>query len=167
MNIEYREIELYDALNMIEFLSAVGDETDNLSFSADSLKLTRESEERFIKGFKSSKKNLMLVATLDGKIVANASVERNKTPRFNHRAELSVVVKRELWGKGIGSRLIELLIDFARESGIEILYLEARSDNERALKLYRKFGFSSIGTYKKFFKINNKYHDAELMTVEI
>ena len=88
-------------------------------------------------------------------------------PRYSHRAELSVVVKKKYWGNGIGSRLLELLIDFCRNSGVEILYLEARADNARALDLYRKFGFSLIGNYKNFFKIDGKYYDAALMTLEI
>ena len=64
-------------------------------------------------------------------------------------------------------QLLELLIDFSKESGVEILYLEARADNERALNLYKKFGFLEIGRYKNFFKIGDKYYDASLMTLEI
>ena len=167
MDITYREVELSDSLALIEFLSNAGNETDNLSFSAESLKLTPESEKRFINKFKSNKKNLMLVAEISGEIIGNASIERNRTPRYSHRAELSIAVKKKFWGRGIGSRLMELLLDFARESGVEILYLEVRSDNERAINLYKKFGFSSIGIYKKFFKINKKYYDACLMLCEI
>ncbi len=167
MNVSYREIEAGDASKMIKFLEAVGDETDNLSFSGASLKLTPESEERFINRFKSNKKNLMLVAEIDGEIVGNASIERNRTPRYSHRAELSIVVKKKFWGQGIGSRFMQLLLEFSRGSDVEILYLEARADNERAIRLYKKFGFCEIGTYKKFFKIEDKYYDASLMTLEI
>ena len=167
MDIIYREVEVTDAEAMIEFLNKVGGESDNLSFSKDSLKLTRESEEKFISHFKSNKKNIMLVCELGGKIVANASLERNRIQRYSHRAELSIVVAREVWGRGIGSKLMELLLNFAKESEIEIVYLEVRSDNERAISLYRKFGFSTIGIYKKFFKINEKYYDALLMNCEI
>ena len=167
MDIIYREVEISDALSLVNFLKTVGDETDNLSFSGDSLKLTLEAEEGFIKRFKSNKKNIMLVAEFNGEIVGNASIERNRTPRFAHRAELSIVVKRDFWGKGIGSRFMEHLISFAKESGVEILYLEARRDNVRAINLYKKFGFESIGVYKNFFKINNNYFDAELMLRKI
>ena len=167
MDIIFREVGPDDALEMIKFLEAVGSETDNLSFSGESLKLTPDSEKRFLNRFVSNRKNLMLVAEYNGEIVGNASVERNRTPRYSHRAELSVAVKKDFWGQGIASRLMELLIEFSKESDIEILYLEARADNERALNLYKKFGFSEIGRYEKFFKIGGKYHDASLMTLEI
>ena len=167
MEIIYREAELSDSASLIEFLKTVGGETDNLSFSAESLKLTPESEERFLKRFKSNGKNLMLVAEYNGKIVGNASIERNKIPRFSHRAELSVAVVSEFWGRGIGSELCRRLIDFAKSTGAEIIYLEARADNERAISLYRKIGFKPLGIYENFFKINNKYYDAMLMTLQI
>ena len=166
MSIIYREVEIDDAFSLIDFLTVVGGETDNLSFSSESLKLSAESEERFIRRFKSNKKNLMLIAEHDGKIVGNASIERNRTPRYSHGAELSIALRREFWGQGIGTRLMELLIEFAKKSGVEILYLEVRCDNERAIKLYRKFGFSTIGVYKNFFKIGENYYDAELMMLE-
>ena len=152
MEIVYREIEAADADAMIEFLTAVGAETDNLSFSRDSLKLTKDSEERFIKRFKSNSKNMMLVAECNGEILGNASIEREKTARYSHRAELSIVVKQKFWGQGIGTRLMEMLVDFAKKSCAEILYLEVRCDNERALNLYRKFGFETIGIYNNFSK---------------
>ena len=165
MNVTYREVETADAKGLMDFLKTVGNETDNLSFSGESLKLTLEAEKRFITRFKANKKNLMLIAECDGEIVGNASVERNRTPRYSHRAELSIVVKKDFWGQGIGTRLMELLIEFSKESGVEILELEVRGDNERAIKLYEKFGFYAFGNYKNYFKINNKYYDALLMSL--
>lgn len=47
----------------------------------------------------------------------------------------------------------------------EIISLEVRSDNERAIKLYKKFGFEKIGIYKGFFKIDEEYIDFELMNL--
>ena len=167
MDITYREAEISDSLALIEFLSSVGAETDNLSFSADSLKLTKESEERFLKRFKSNSKNLMLVAEYNGKIVGNASLERNKIQRYSHRAEISIVVKKAFWGQGVGTCLMEMLVSFAKESGAEILHLEVRADNERALNLYRKFGFGTIGIYNNFFKIKSEYFDAVLMQLKL
>ena len=49
------------------------------------------------------------------------------------------------------------MIDFAEKSGIEIIELAVRSDNERAIRLYKKHGFQEIGVYKSYFKIDEKY----------
>ena len=167
MNINYREAESKDALSLLKHLFCVGSETDNLSFGKDTFRISEEKEAKFIERFHKSKNDIMLVALDDDKVVGNAIVERNRVARYNHRAEISLTVLKEYWGRGIGSRLMEMMVDFAVKSGIEILYLEVRADNGRAVKLYERFGFKKIGTYNKFFKIDNLYYDAYLMILNL
>ncbi|MBE6644962.1 MAG: GNAT family N-acetyltransferase [Ruminococcaceae bacterium] len=166
MDIEYREAVCEDAELMLEHLNTVGGETDNLSYGKNTFLISAEKEAKFIDKFLRSGKDAMFVALCDGKIVGNAIVEHNKILRYSHRAEISLTVLREYWGRGIGSHLMQMMIDFARGAGIEILYLEVRADNNRALSVYRKFGFESIGIYKNFFKIGAEYFDACLMTLK-
>ena len=109
----------------------------------------------------------MLIALDGDKIIANASLEASRVLRFSHRSELSITVLKEYWGKGVGSRLMEIMIDFAKEKGIELIYLEARADNERAISLYKKYGFVKKGEVDKFFKINGEYFGAVIMTLEL
>ena len=41
-----------------------------------------------------------------------------------------------------------------------------RGDNERAIRLYQKYGFVKIGAYPKFFKMeDNTYADFDLMNL--
>ena len=167
MNITYREATGADAEALLLHLNTVGEETDNLSYGGDTFRISPEKEAKFIDRFSKSETDVMYVAECEGKIVGNAIVERNRIARYSHRAEITVTVLRDYWGRGIGSRLMQMMIDFAKETGVEILYLEARSDNERAISLYKKFGFVSVGIYKNFFKIEGKYHDANLMTLSI
>ena len=47
----------------------------------------------------------------------------------------------------------------------ERLFLDVRADNERAIALYRKFGFQEIGTYNDYFNINGSFYDAKLMVL--
>ena len=163
--IEYRKALAEDAKGLLEYNSIVGRETDFLSFGSNTFKITEEREAKFILRFYNSKKDEMLVALDGNKIVANASIEHNRIDRYSHRAELSITVLRDYWGKGIGSELVRRLIEFSKNAGIEILSLEVRSDNERAVALYKKFGFKSIGKYERFFKIGDQYYAAELMNL--
>ncbi|MEG0693474.1 MAG: GNAT family N-acetyltransferase [Oscillospiraceae bacterium] len=81
---------------------------------------------------------------------------------------LSISVKKKCWGYGIGTQLMHTMIAFSKENGkAEILYLGVRSDNETAMKLYKKEGFSEIGRHKNFFKINGKYYDEILMDLHL
>mgnify|MGYP004421668729 CR=1 FL=1 len=50
--------------------------------------------------------------------------------RLRNRASLYII-----------SALMERILAFARENGVEQVNLEVRSDNKRAIALYEKFGF--------------------------
>ena len=40
---------------------------------------------------------------------------------MNHRAELGITVLKSEWNKGLGSRLLEMTIEYAKSHGIEII----------------------------------------------
>ena len=164
---EYRKATVADAHFLAEYVRKVGEETDFLSYGKDTFNMSDEHEGRFIERFEKSKKDIMLIALDGDKIIANASLEASKVLRYSHRSELSITVLKEYWGKGVGSRLMEIMIDFAKEKGIELIYLEARADNERAISLYKKYGFVKKGEVDKFFKINGEYFGAVIMTLEL
>jgi len=52
---------------------------------------------------------------------------------------LSFAVKREYQNRGIGTKLMETFIEKAKRYGKEVVYLEVRVSNFRAIKLYKKF----------------------------
>lgn len=163
MDIIYRRATSEDAAALLVYQHIVGGETDFLSFDADAFNISIEKESKFIDRFSKSKRDIMLVA-LDGDIiVGNAIIETERAKRYAHRATLSITVLREYWGRGIGSRLMEMLLSIAPRNEVSVVSLEVRSDNSRAISLYRKFGFERIGTYKRYFKIDGKYYDADLM----
>lgn len=167
MGITYREAEASDAPALLEYLKIVGGESDNLTFGAAGLPLSVQQEEQILTNLKENPRSRMLLAFDDGEIVGNATVSGTGNPRFAHRRELAVSVRRSHWGRGIGTGLIEQLIDFSRDTGAEIIWLEVRSDNERAKALYRKLGFQCFGTFPDFFKIGGAYYDADYMTLNL
>lgn len=165
MNFVFREAECKDAEALVKYITAVGGETDYLSYGKDTFNISAERESRFIERFKRNKKDIMLVAFDGERVIANASLEANRVLRYSHRSELSITVLREYWGRGVGSRLMEMMIEFAKSVGTEIIYLEARADNDRAIALYKKYGFEQNCEIKRFFKIDGKYYDAAIMTL--
>ena len=167
MDVIYRKANGDDARALLLHLSRVGSETDNLSYDGNTFAISEERERRFIERFEKSKTDVMLVATVNDAVIGNAIVERNRIKRYSHRAEITITIIKEYWGQGVATRLMQMMIDFAKETGVEILYLEVRSDNERAILLYEKFGFSRIGVYDSFFKIDGKYYNADLMTLNL
>jgi ribosomal-protein-alanine N-acetyltransferase len=66
-----------------------------------------------------------------------------------HLLNISVAEKRQ--GLGFGARLLRHAMDVARQGGAGTLLLEVRPSNERALALYRHFGFRQIGVRRDYY----------------
>ena len=166
MNIIIERATAKDAAAMIEYLKQVGGETDNLTFGSEGLPITLEAEEAYIKQMENSCNDVMLVAKVNGKIVGNAGLSRLPR-RMSHRGDLSIAVVKEYWKQGIGSQLMSKILDFAKENSFEIIDLQVRSDNWRAIHLYERYGFKKIGIHPAFFKINNEYVSFDYMCLKL
>lgn len=153
-----------DAAALIEYLKVIGTETDNLTFGAGGLPITVEEERQYLEKKNADDRSVMLTVWEDGKIIANAHIEA-LTRRLSHRAGLGVTVLKEAWGRGIGAALMERLIAHAREHDIEIIELQVRCDNARAIRLYEKFGFQKIGRYPGYMKVDGELIDCDLMNL--
>jgi [ribosomal protein S18]-alanine N-acetyltransferase len=65
---------------------------------------------------------------------------------------LSLAVAADRWGRGTGSALLEgLLAEAARRRCTEV-FLEVRTDNDRAQGLYRRYGFTEIGVRRGYYQ---------------
>ena len=156
-----------DAPKVIEYLKIVGDETDNLSFSGDSIAINELDEANLIASISQMNNSCMILAWLDDQIIGIGSLEGLARPRFAHRSSLGVSVRKDFWGMGIGTYLIDELIEYAYRHNLEVLDLEVIISNERAIKLYQSFGFEIIGEYKNYSKVNNSSLDAYIMTLDL
>lgn len=83
-----------------------------------------------------------IVAESDGEPAGSVSLGP-ETGRCQHVAELGLFVRREFWGKGVGSALMREAIKLAKQLGIRKIVLDTTEGNERAIKLYKKFGFEN------------------------
>ena len=155
-----------DAASLLDFLKQAGTETDNLTFGAEGLPFSVESEMSYLQSIEASHDEIMLVGKDKGKIVANASLSRMPR-RMQHRGDFSVAVLKDYWNQGIGSQLLREIIDFAKEHGYTIIDLQVRSDNLSAIHVYEKYGFRKIGTHPAFFKITDTDIPFDYMYLEL
>lgn len=92
----------------------------------------------------------------------------NPRKKIKHIATLnSMYVKKEYQNKGIGKKLIIAVIKFLKDKDVEILNLSVVTTNIAGINLYKHFGFTIYGEEKKGIKLNNKYIDMYLMTLEL
>lgn len=74
----------------------------------------------------------------------------------------NIVVKKSFRNKGIGSLLLEKLIELTKENYKSCLTLEVNTKNIYAQKLYTKYRFKNLGIRKNYY---NGSEDAFIMTL--
>lgn len=64
---------------------------------------------------------------------------------------LNVAVSAERQGQGLGYLLLNQAVACARGLGLESVLLEVRPSNVRALDIYQRYGFQTIGRRKDYY----------------
>ncbi|MFA5005913.1 MAG: GNAT family protein [Candidatus Izemoplasmatales bacterium] len=155
-----------DAEAMLDYLHAVGGESDNLLFGSEGVPYAVEQEREMLQKLSEAKTSAMFLGILDGRIVSVVNVNAPTRPRIAHTCEIGVSVRKECWNLGVGSAMMDRLVRFARSTGIlEVIHLSVRSDNLHAIRLYERTGFVKIGTYEKYMKVDGRSHDVLLMNL--
>lgn len=86
-----------------------------------------------------------------GLLVGYAGISRlGRKPPFEYEVH-TIGVDPIYQGHGIGRRLLDELLTFARDG---VVYLEVRTDNEPAIALYRSVGFAQIGVRKRYYRVS-------------
>jgi [ribosomal protein S18]-alanine N-acetyltransferase len=65
---------------------------------------------------------------------------------------LTIGVAPDRWGQGTGTALLDALLAEAARRGCTEVFLEVRTDNARAQRLYRKYGFTEVGIRKGYYQ---------------
>jgi [ribosomal protein S18]-alanine N-acetyltransferase len=65
---------------------------------------------------------------------------------------LTIGVRPELQGRGIGARLLSALLEEAAARGCVEVFLDVRADNRRARSLYERFGFVEVGVRRRYYQ---------------
>jgi [ribosomal protein S18]-alanine N-acetyltransferase len=65
---------------------------------------------------------------------------------------LTLAVAADRWGQGTGSALLGALLAEAARRNCSEVFLEVRTDNTRAQRLYRRYGFTQIGIRKGYYQ---------------
>ncbi len=142
-----RSVEPEDAPAMLRYMKIMLGETPFLLRTPEEFDYTAEQEAAVLAGRRDDPRSLMLVAEMDGEIIAAADVcSHGAKSRLWHRGEVGISVRKDFWRQGIGSAMMDRLVAFAREAGYEQLELTVESKNIRAINLYLKNGFVVYGT---------------------
>ena len=105
------------------------------------------------------------VAEIDNKVVGLVTLMVHGNQRKSHVGYIAIMVNSDFHGKGVGYKLMDKVIDIAdNELKLKRLELSAFKENERAINLYKKFGFEIEGTMRMSALRNGIYSDEYSMS---
>jgi RimJ/RimL family protein N-acetyltransferase len=137
-----RQAAVEDAEQPLSLLNTVGHE--EVYIQTEGVEKTLDQERDWINRF-DGLSSILIIATLDGKLVGSADFRRGSQAKNAHVAELGIAIQKESRGQGLGRAMLEDGLSWARSVGVRKLFLGVFGTNERAVSLYRGLGFAEEG----------------------
>ena len=120
-------------------------EIDKVNFTYDSYNL--DTITNYI-----NDKNILFLKILDNNEVIGYSIVLLTNPDAEI---LKICIKIEYRNKSYAKKLLQYNIDYLKKNNFENMYLEVRSNNNIAIKLYENLGFIKYNERKNYYKDPN------------
>src|SRR5436190_9062019 len=113
-------------------------------------------------------KNLPLLASIDGKIVGDATLHQQLGGWKRHIGRVSVLVRPEYRGRGLARALVSEIVGMSRNLGLEKVEAEFIGGQEAAIKMFAMLGFSNLVRLEDYVKdMQAITHDYVLMGLDL
>lgn len=162
-----RSPETCDAEQLNAYLRQTSGETHFMVRYPEECNQTLETAQKRLQAMLEDERSFMLAAFIDDELVGNCGVnEIADRLKMRHRASLGISIKKKAWGLGLGTVLISRALEQAKENGFTQVELGVFADNERAIYLYRKLGFTEMGCIPKAFLLKDGTYRDEVQMVK-
>lgn len=156
-----------NAAEILEYLKIVGGETHFLLMDENGLGISEEREAKILEAAYVEPRGGMHFGKINREIACMFSLSCHPRRRLAHTGEIALSVRKKYWHIGVGSAIMETLIELAKEASLKNVELGVYADNERAIALYRRFGFEEIGRHRGKMYVDGEYYDEILMDLHI
>lgn len=141
-----REAKSSDSAELLETIREYVFTSKYLLVSADDLEQTVADQREWIRSLNDNPNSLLLIAEHEGKIIGNIDLTGSMEFDENPTGMLSMGILKAYQGKGLGSILLRLVLDWARANHqLKVLCLQVFQGNQSAINLYLKAGFTVFG----------------------
>ncbi|EPB8148033.1 N-acetyltransferase family protein [Clostridium perfringens] len=125
----------------------------------------KDEEEELIKEkiINRGKNQYWYVAEENGKVIGLGILMNHGNLRRKHVGVITLMVNSDYQNKGVGSLLMDKLINLSESLNIIRLELCVFRDNYKVINLYKKFGFKEEGIKVKSALKNGEYIDEIMM----
>jgi RimJ/RimL family protein N-acetyltransferase len=166
--IKIREISKGDLKNAKKFQDFINSLVEEDAMIKVNRKQSLREETEWLRGkIKQikNKKEVVLVAECEGKIVGNAHI-RLDWGRQEHVGNFGISIRKGFRNIGLGTYLAKEIIKLAKKKlkpKPKIIRLSAYAPNKPAIEFYKNLGFKEVARIPKQGKIKNKLVDEIIM----
>ena len=157
-----------DAKDIVKNFKLITGETEFLNRYPDECKTTIKEEREKIRKYNSSKDSMQILAFVNGKYAGNCvfSAVKNDARRKRHIAFIAIGLFQEFSGFGLGTFMLQNLIEQVKQCGFEQITLTVVGKNDRAHHLYKKLGFKEFGRMPNGFKYDDGTYSDEIYMIK-
>lgn len=106
----------------------------------------------------------VLVAEVDGRVVGWGSLTPWATrPAWHRTVEVSIYIDRGHRREGVGTALMETLLERAQEAGHHVVIGQIVADNQPSIAMAERAGFQQAGVLREVGDKFGRYHDLVLL----
>ncbi|MHB8651518.1 MAG: GNAT family N-acetyltransferase [Minisyncoccota bacterium] len=126
---------------------------------------THETLERIVETQRKTQQGEIFLAKSASHTVGYTTIQRGMLDCNRGVGTLTFGVCDSYQGRGIGSALMEAVIDWSKQHDVYRLQLDVHVDNHRAIALYTKYQFRIEGTMHRCVKIAGQFADKYRMAL--
>ena len=163
-----KEPEPEEAPQILEYVNKIAGEIHFLTTNNGQFEVSIEQERQFVKEYQNSANKLFIIAKVGDVLVGSLTFTGGAREKTMHTGEFDFSVMKKYWGWGIGSKLVDTVIEWAKSTQvIKKINLRVRSDNDGAIAVYKRLGFAMEGLILRDICINEEFFDNVFMGLKI
>jgi len=112
-------------------------------------------------------KVLPLIALIGDRIVGNATLHFFEGPA-RHRVEVRIFLAKEIRRRGVGSRMLQALIELAKRRSLYLLEAQITTDQTNVIKAFQNLGFELKCVLDDYFMLpDGELRDVALLILRL
>lgn len=160
---QIREAVPDDAADVLELFQRVRTESFYLLLEQDEGIQDVLGQKNQLEVMQQKRHQTIFLAFDNKRAIGFVGISRGVFKRNQHTANIAVAVESAYQRRGVGFKLIQAVLQWAKREAVVRVELTVAIENEAAISLYKAHGFIIEGTKNKSFRIKDRFVDEYIM----